>query len=43
MNFLKKHNGSGGRRKIGMPHWHEAGHSRITFDMSDSVKIPTVS
>ena len=30
-------NGSGGRREIGIPHWHEANHSQHVADMSDSV------
>ena len=43
LNDYEKHNGSGGRREIGILHRHEASHSRTIFDMSDSVKIPTVN
>ena len=42
MNCYWKINGSGGRREIGIPHWHEASHSRLCAAMSDSVKLPTV-
>ena len=38
----KKVTVSGGRREIGIPHWHEANHSQPSADMSGSVKWPTV-